>query len=46
MNAACLALMDAGIPLKFLVAAVTCIVNSKDELIIDPEEREMKVGEK
>ncbi|KAL0272769.1 UNVERIFIED_CONTAM: hypothetical protein PYX00_005617 [Menopon gallinae] len=42
VNAACLALMDAGVPLKFLVAAVTCIVNSQDELVLDPDEREMK----
>jgi exosome complex component RRP46 len=36
MNAACLALMDSGLPLQCLVAAVTCLVDKNDKIILDP----------
>ena len=36
MNAACLALMDSGLPLQCLVAAITCLVDKNDEIILDP----------
>ena len=36
MNAATLALMDSGLPLQCLVAAVTCLVDKDDKIILDP----------
>jgi ribonuclease PH len=35
MNAACAALVDAGIPLSGLIAAVSCGVTVNNELILD-----------
>lgn len=35
INATCLALLDSGIDLKFLVAAGSCILNQKNELEIE-----------
>ncbi|KAK7501999.1 hypothetical protein BaRGS_00006751 [Batillaria attramentaria] len=37
VNAACLALLDAGISMKFLVAAVVCFVKSDGSLDLSPE---------
>lgn len=36
--------MDAGIPLKFLFAAVSCMINSKDKIILDPDSVQLKVS--
>lgn len=36
INAACLALMDSGLSLQCLVAAVTCLVDSEGRIILDP----------
>lgn len=42
VNAACAALVDAGIPMRGLVAAVSCAVNSKGEVCLDPTKGEEK----
>lgn len=42
VNAACAALVDAGIPLSGLVAAVSCAVNTKGEVYLDPTKGEEK----
>ena len=36
INAACLALLDASVPLSFLLAAVTVAVTKDGELLVDP----------
>ena len=36
INAACLALLDASVPLSFLLAAVTVAVTEDGELLVDP----------
>ena len=36
VNSTCLALLDASVPLKHLIAAVSCIVSHEDELILHP----------
>ena len=36
INAACLALLDASVPLSFLLAAVTVAVTADGELLVDP----------
>lgn len=38
INAACLALMNSGIAMKMLFAAVHCIIDEKGELVLDPEQ--------
>lgn len=43
INAVCLALLDSGLPLQCLVAATTCMVNEKDEIILDPSLNQVKV---
>ena len=43
INAACLALLDSGLPLQCLVAAVTCLVNDKNEITLDPPLAKVKV---
>lgn len=42
INSACLALLDAGISMKFLVAAVTCVIDDKEEVILDPTSKQEK----
>ena len=36
VNAACLALLDSGVPMKYTVAAVTCVIDSNEQVILDP----------
>ncbi len=36
INATCLALMDASVPMKYMVAAVSCMVDSDGCIILDP----------
>lgn len=43
INASCLALMDSGLAMKFLFAAVTCGVTQDDLLIVDPDANKLKV---
>ncbi|XP_017873768.1 PREDICTED: exosome complex component RRP46 [Drosophila arizonae] len=40
LNAACLAMLIGGLPLKYSFAAVHCIINEKGDFILDPEESE------
>ncbi|XP_026461612.1 exosome complex component RRP46 [Ctenocephalides felis] len=39
VNASCLALLNSGVQMKFLIAAVHCIVNKNNEIVIDPHDR-------
>lgn len=43
INATCLALLDAGIPLSTTVASVTCAVTQEGELVLDPDFQEEQV---
>ena len=42
INAACLAIMDSGLSLQCLVAAVTCLVTRDGTIIVDPTARQME----
>ena len=42
VNATCLALLDAGYPLRFMCAAVACVYTEADELVIDPSAKHEK----
>eukprot|EP00250_Pteridium_aquilinum_P016975 c23389_g1_i1 orf=115-849(+) len=42
MNAACAALIDAGVPLSGLIAAVSCAVDNKGLVFLDPMKKEEK----
>ncbi|KAK6638926.1 hypothetical protein RUM43_007196 [Polyplax serrata] len=42
INCACLALMNAGIPLKYLFAAVSCMITHDNEIILDPDSKQLK----
>lgn len=43
VNSACLALMNSGIAMKFLVAAVSCMIDHEDKTLIDPDSKQLKV---
>jgi exosome complex component RRP46 len=43
LNAAVLALMDAGVPMSSTLSAVTCAVDAAGNTILDPDAGEMKV---
>ncbi|XP_056139835.1 exosome complex component RRP46 [Lampris incognitus] len=36
LNAACMALMDAGLPMSFLFCGVTCAIDKEGQIITDP----------
>ena len=36
INAACLALLDAAVPLRYTVAAVACVIDADGQIIVDP----------
>ncbi|XP_023712969.1 exosome complex component RRP46 [Cryptotermes secundus] len=42
VNAACLALINSGIAMKFLVAAVSCMIDHEDNILIDPNSKQLK----
>ncbi|XP_050393972.1 exosome complex component RRP46 [Patella vulgata] len=42
INSACLALLDASIPLKYLIAAVTCCISDRGEITLDPDLKQEK----
>ena len=44
INASCLALMDSGISMQCLVAAVTCLVGEEEEITMDPSLQQVKVN--
>lgn len=44
INAACLALINAGVPMKFTIAAVNCMIQEgNDAIILDPDETQLQV---
>jgi exosome complex component RRP46 len=43
VNSACLALLNSGIAMKFLVAAVSCMIDNEDKTLIDPDTKKLKV---
>ncbi|KAI5429360.1 exosome non-catalytic core subunit rrp46, variant 3 [Lathyrus oleraceus] len=42
INAACAALVDAGIPLRHLAVAICCCVTDNNSIILDPSKQEEK----
>lgn len=42
INSAVLSLVDAEIPIKCLVAALTCIINEDNQVILDPIDKEIE----
>lgn len=43
INAACLALINAGIPMKFTVAAVTCMIDENSgNMVLDPDSTQLQ----
>jgi hypothetical protein len=43
INAVCLALLDAGLPLNYVPVSTTCIVNKNLFILLDPTEAEEQV---
>lgn len=41
VNAACMALMNSGVSMKFLVAAVSCMIDEEDQVKLDPSNKEL-----
>lgn len=39
INSACLALLDAGIPLRTVFAAVTCVLTSNEMIVVEPDSK-------
>lgn len=46
LNAACMALVDAGVPMRALFCGVTCALDSDGTLVLDPTAKQEKVGMK
>uniref|UniRef100_A0A8D1KKN2 Exoribonuclease phosphorolytic domain-containing protein n=1 Tax=Sus scrofa TaxID=9823 RepID=A0A8D1KKN2_PIG len=46
LNAACMALVDAGVPMRALFCGVTCALDSDGTLMLDPTAKQEKVGMK
>lgn len=44
LNAACIALVDAGVPMRALFCGVTCALDSDGTLVLDPTAKQEKVG--
>ena len=44
LNAACLALLDASVPLKFLLASVTVVVTEEGRIICDPTSKQLRAS--
>ncbi|KAI7802765.1 exosome complex component RRP46 [Triplophysa rosa] len=42
LNAACMALMDAGLPMSYLFCGVTCAITKEGQIITDPTTRQEK----
>lgn len=43
LNASCMALMDSGIAMHHLYAAVSCAVTENEEIILNPDEFQIEV---
>lgn len=46
LNAACMALVDAGVPMRALFCGVTCALDSDGTFMLDPTAKQEKVGMK
>lgn len=46
LNATCMALVDAGVPMQALFCGVTCALDSDGTLVLDPTAKQEKVGMK
>ncbi|KAJ8898245.1 hypothetical protein PR048_003605 [Dryococelus australis] len=46
VNASCLALINSGISMKFLIGAVNCMIDENDAIILDPDNKQLKVCHK
>lgn len=44
LNAACMALMDAGLPMSCLFCGVTCAIDRDGQIITDPTAAQEKVS--
>merc|ERR1711915_213200 len=44
VNSACLSLLDSGVAMQFLVAAVSCALSPDGALLLDPSAREVKTA--
>ncbi|KAK3090356.1 hypothetical protein FSP39_011141 [Pinctada imbricata] len=44
INASCLALLDASVSMKFLVAAVSCIIDNDGNIVLDPNRKQEKTA--
>lgn len=44
VNAACLALLDAALPMQYVVAAVDCAIDSDGQIILNPSKKAEKSG--
>ncbi|XP_071962985.1 exosome complex component RRP46-like [Antedon mediterranea] len=42
INAACLALMDAGVPMKYLICSITSALDKEGTVILDPTDKQCK----
>ncbi|GBC09461.1 hypothetical protein RclHR1_08890006 [Rhizophagus clarus] len=42
INATTMALIDAGIPMKDIVAAISCVISKDDQILLDPTLQEME----
>ncbi|XP_063061455.1 exosome complex component RRP46 [Engraulis encrasicolus] len=42
LNAACMALMDAGLPMSCLFCGITCVISSEGQIITDPTSQQEK----
>ena len=45
LNAACMALVDAGVPMRALFCGVTCALDSDGTLVLDPTSKREKVSD-
>lgn len=46
LNATCMALVDAGVPMQALFCGITCALDSDGTLVLDPTAKQEKVGMK
>ncbi|XP_054258072.1 exosome complex component RRP46 [Macrosteles quadrilineatus] len=42
VNAACLALINSGLSMEYLVAAVSCMIDEDGEVIVDPDNKQLQ----
>lgn len=45
LNAMSLALVDAGVPMKFMIASMSCMIDrTTKEIVMDPTTKELEVS--